>query len=721
MTEDQKVKILFVEDLPTDVTLAEREFKKSGIAFESRRVDTKESFQEALLLFRPDLVISDFSMPVFDGMSALVLARNFDPLIPFIVLTGSMNEDTAVACMKAGASDYVIKEHMSRLVFASLEAMERKKLQENISRQADLLRQSEERYRSIFMGSSAVMLMIDAEDTVIVDANKAAMNFYGWPENELIGKKMNQINVADPLVYKEQLKMAVSGQRGRFEFRHTLANGTIVDVEVHANPITIGGKLYLFSIVHDITERVAAEAERDVASAKLFHYLSTSPTITYSMVLENGKSRWNWISENVSSILGYSVKDVLTEDWWFNNLLALDRMTALKGISALASRDSCIQEYRFMRQDRSVVWLRDEMRLYKGDGVLGEIVGTLTDISEKKNFEQEIFLKSSALDAADNAVIITDRLGTIEWMNHAFCTLSGYSMEEAKGKNPRQLVKSEKQDPSFYRAMWDTIMAAQVWRGELVNRKKSGALYTEEMTITPIVDAAGRIEHFIAIKSDITQRVASNAKLESSLREKEVLLREVHHRVNNNMQIISSLLSLSAENVLDTAVRHKLAKVTRRIRAMSFVHLQIYESDNVTQIDFSLYMNNLVNDLLQEYYPESGRPQAVFEMEEIVLTLEAAIPAGLIVSELVSNALEFAFADMPSTALLTISLHKLEGGDVEIVVRDNGRGLPAGFSQQDQSTLGMRLVEILSSQLRGKVSFKVGNGTVATLRFNNES
>ena len=123
----ETLRVLFVEDIPADVELAERVLKRGGLDMTSMRIDTKEAFLAALSDFGPDIVISDYSMPAFDGMSALNLATERDPSLPVIILTGSMNEDTAVECIKAGATDYVIKEHMTRLPFAVKEAMEQRK------------------------------------------------------------------------------------------------------------------------------------------------------------------------------------------------------------------------------------------------------------------------------------------------------------------------------------------------------------------------------------------------------------------------------------------------------------------------------------------------------------------------------------------------------------------------------------------------------------------
>jgi len=124
-------------------------------------------------------------------------------------------------------------------------------------------------------------------------------------------------------------------------------------------------------------------------------------------------------------------------------------------------------------------------------------------------------LQSVALEAAANAILITDPRGIIEWVNPAFTVSSGYTFAECVGKNPRELIRSGKHGKEFYQAMWETILAGRVWHGEVVNRRKDGSFYLEEMTITPLHDAQNQITHFVAIKQDITQR----RRMEEALRQ----------------------------------------------------------------------------------------------------------------------------------------------------------------------------------------------------------
>lgn len=716
MTRDKKLKVLFVEDLPTDVELAMRSLEKARLEIRSMRVDTKEAFLRALTDFGPDIVISDYSMPSFDGMSALILAKERDSLLPFVVLTGSMNEDVAVECMKAGASDYVIKEHMARLPFAVREAIERKEKLVQAAEGAQKLRESEERYRALFEESHAVMLIIDPADRTVIAANQAACDFYGWSLDEFLGRKMTDYNIHGDDEIARNIDRAIARKTYHFKLQQRKADGTTVDVEVYSGPIELQGRTCLYTITHDISDRVAAERERDEISSRLSHYLSTSPTVTYSLRIKEGKAPMQWVSENILGILGFTPAEALEDDWWLHNVHTSDRIRALGGISNLSyNKNAFGHEYRFYRKDRGVIWIRDEMRFVQSERGEAEIVGTLTDISERKKVEGELSLKSQALEASANTVVITDREGTIRWLNAAFEKLTGFTRDETIGKNLR-IMRSGKQDLNFYRSLWDTILSGKVWQGEIVNKRKDGELYTEWMTITPVLDESRSISGFIAIKSDISERKLSRERLEASLDEKEVLLREIHHRINNNMQLITSLLDLSSHKIADPSLREILVGISRRVVAMALVHEQFYSSPDLACIDFLLYLHHLVDGLNEDDMRFSVKVSVVTDSDKILLRLEKAIPAGLAATELILNALIHAYPGGSPTGLISVQLRRV-GAHIELIVRDYGIGLPKPFAPDKAESLGMTLIHTLAEQLRGKIEFRSHDGTEAILRF----
>ncbi|HNY13097.1 MAG TPA: response regulator [Candidatus Wallbacteria bacterium] len=268
MSEETQIKILFIEDTPADNELIIDKLKNGGINFSYTTADTAETFLAALDNFKPDIVISDYSMPLFDGMQALKLSLKHDPFLPLIILTGAMNEDIAVECMKAGASDYLIKGHISRLPFAVIETIEKKRIQKDKERANELLKESEERYKAIFNNSHSAMLLIDPETAAIVDANPAACSYYGWSYAEITAMKITDINTLPFNEVLSFLKNSRDEKKNFFIFKHRLANGEIRDVEVSNGPIKFGDKTLIHTIAHDITERKSAERELIAAKEK---------------------------------------------------------------------------------------------------------------------------------------------------------------------------------------------------------------------------------------------------------------------------------------------------------------------------------------------------------------------------------------------------------------------------------------------------------------------
>jgi PAS domain S-box-containing protein len=174
---------------------------------------------------------------------------------------------------------------------------------------------------------------------------------------------------------------------------------------------------------------------------------------------------------------------------------------------------SDVYEKEYIRKDGTVFPV--ELRTFLLRDAKGQPSGMwaiVRDITERKQAEDRLRLQSAALDATANAILITDRTGLVQWVNPAFCDLTGYTAAEAIGKNLRDLIKSNQHDQAFYQNLWDTIRSGQVWHGEIINRRKDGSLYTEEETITPVRNPQGEISHFIAIKQDVTPRKALEAE-----------------------------------------------------------------------------------------------------------------------------------------------------------------------------------------------------------------
>ena len=208
---------------------------------------------------------------------------------------------------------------------------------------------------------------------------------------------------------------------------------------------------------------------------------------------------------------------------------------------------------------------------------------------------------------------------------------------------------------------------------------------------------------------DALQREA--AKTESSLQEKELLLREIHHRVKNNLQVISSLLSLQSRYRKDEQAIEMAQESQNRIKVMALIHEKLYRSKDFANVEFNDYIKNLVNDLFASYKVSTSRISLKMDIENISLGIDTAIPTGLIVNELVTNCLKYAFkADKEGE--IRISLRLLDDGEKELIVSDNGVGLPDSLDIKKAESLGLRMITNLTERsLHGKVNINKSNGT----------
>jgi len=236
-----------------------------------------------------------------------------------------------------------------------------------------------------------------------------------------------------------------------------------------------------------------------------------------------------------------------------------------------------------------------------------------------------------------------------------------------------------------------------------------------DFQIAPLRDETGRITHLIPSAMVITERKQAEQAIKTSLAEKEVLLKEIHHRVKNNMQVISSLLALQANHLQDERMRVILDELTYRVRSMALVHEKLYQSADLAKVEFHEYARSLLDYLWRAHRTSVSEIHLALNLEQVSLPVNVAVPCGLILNELVVNALKHAFKGRAGGEVV-VSLHAAEGG-MRFSVRDNGEGLPAGFDWRQTNSLGLRLVSMLAGQLHADVEVSSNGGTEFTITF----
>ncbi|MFW5770635.1 MAG: PAS domain S-box protein, partial [Spirochaetota bacterium] len=478
-------------------------------------------------------------------------------------------------------------------------------------------------------------------------------------------------------------------------------------------------------------------------------------------------------------------------------------------------------DYPLSGNNESIHLLLNKSLFYDTKGNPEGIVGIITDITDLRDKEERIHLLSTAITYASSVIIVTDTNGTIQYVNPTFTSMTGYSSDEATGSDIRKILNSNYHTKDFFKNMWKTIRSGRVWKGEILNKKKDGTLFWENVSIAPVRSSTGEITNFISIQDDITRQKmyqenllqsknnflniitsshdaiivlnsagevqyinpaaenlfgdsvenmlqeplpvhlnenqeeislslpdgsiryfeltfipsrwqGENAKVailhditrdreiaeqvRRSLEEKNVLLKEIHHRVKNNMQLISSMLHLQAGYRKDDMMISVFRDIESRIRSMALIHEKLYQSKDYTHIELGEYIRDLALSLYNTYQADMDRIKLSTDIDVQHFDIDTAIPCGLILNELISNAIKHAFPD-GREGVITVSLRNTDDEDIQLIVADNGIGISEeSFLRRDQS-LGMILVETLVKQLNGTLTFNTEEGTKFTILF----
>jgi PAS domain S-box-containing protein len=328
---------------------------------------------------------------------------------------------------------------------------------------------------------------------------------------------------------------------------------------------------------------------------------------------------------------------------------------------------------------------------------------------------QERSLLQTLIDTLPDYIFVKDTQGRYLMVNEqGVWGRDAKSREDVIGKTDFDFISSER--ARDYQLQEQAILESgePVFNLEETLVLLSGKELCFLTTKVPFRDSEGRVAGLVGISRDITERKQAEKALMASLGEKEVLLREVHHRVKNNLQVISSLLDLQADYVQDP--RHALQDSRSRVRSMAMVHEQLYQSSTLDRINADAYVENLISSLADIYYDRAR--DIVFDrrVDEIALSIDMAVLCGLIINELVSNALVHAFPAQQG-GRIEVELCAQDDDLCMLMVRDDGVGLPPDLNRCEASSLGLKLVNILTRQLNGSLEVKQEGGAAFYITF----
>jgi PAS domain S-box-containing protein len=525
MTNTNQLKILFVEDLPSDVDLAVLELRKGNLKFEYTTVCTRIDLVKALNDFRPDLIISDFMMPAFTGLQALKAARDFDPEIPFILCTGSVNEEIAVECMKAGADDYVIKEHMTRLPFAVKDTLEQLIIKKEKRASDLLLKESEEKLQSIFSAAPIGIGLV--VNRVLIEINDAFCSITGYERIELIGKSSEMLSPSREelkFVGKEYSRHLVENGKGSAETKIKSKEGKILNVLVSASPLDNNdpSKGIIITILDTTTKTLAETALTE--SEERFRKLYNDAIV--GLYRTNVQGDILLANDSLVKMLGFKS---------FEELAARNLKEA--GYGPTYQRKVFIDQIENTGEakDMEAVWLSLDGReiivresakaVYDSDGKILYYDGTVEDITQRKKMEEALLesqqlFKTLAL-MSPVGIFMTDTQGNTTYVNPKWSQLSGLSAEEAHGKGWLKAVHPD-----------DKGKLSENWLSDFKSQNESSAEYRFIKPDNSIIWVMGKavpeligneLAGYIGTITDITER----KKAEEELLESETKYRQL--------------------------------------------------------------------------------------------------------------------------------------------------------------------------------------------------
>jgi PAS domain S-box-containing protein len=338
----------------------------------------------------------------------------------------------------------------------------------------------------------------------------------------------------------------------------------------------------------------------------------------------------------------------------------------------------------------------------------------LQNVSARAQLEERF---KRVVDAAPSAMIMINDAGSISMVNLQAERMFGYSCSELLGQSVEMLVPERFRDhhPGMRRAFFNDPKSRPVGAGrDLYALRKDGSEFAVEIGLNPIETEDGPM--VLSAVVDITDRKNKEERTKAALLEKDILLREIHHRVKNNLQIIHSLLDLQASRIEDSVILEMLQETQNRIQSMALIHQTLYQSQDFSSVDFRNFLDNLLSMLSASHGLDSGHIRLSIDSADVLLPLNVAIPCGLIVNEIVTNSLRHAFPD-DRPGEISVTLAWTSDNQVQLIASDDGVGIPDTFDLDNTGSLGMRLIYLLSEQIDGVLSISRAHPTRFTIRF----
>jgi len=614
-----------------------------------------------------------------------------------------LNEEYAATLEELEATNEEFEASNEELIRSQRELMEQERI----------IRESEGKYRLIFEHSPLGVLHYDRNGVITV-CNDNFVRIVGSSREVLEGLDMKQLPDGKLV---EALLNALQGVPGYYEddYRSATAEKT-TPVQVWFVPMksadneVIGG----ICITEDETERKRAENEnrrfREMIDASLYElYMFHADTLKYSFVSEGALRNLGYTLEEIQNITS---SDIMPE---YNP----DRLLLV--IESIRRKEEKTEVFRTeqRRKDGSLYPVEIHLQLFDNNRSPMVLAVVLDITSVLYSEEIASILKESeekyraVVDNTSDYIMRYDRSGRHLFGNNAALDATGVTLDEYVGKSHRELGF-----PDHLCAMWEESIDAVFTTSEtqsvefevdLVNGKK----YLQ-LKLCPEFSAAGDVKSVIGISRDITERRMAEEKVRDSIREKKLLMREMHHRIKNNLNVIMGLLSLQSNNVKEPLAAAVLNDAKTRLLSMSILYDKLYNTENTNEISVLVYLTTLINEVVA-LFPNGGSVKTETDIDDFVLDSKKLSTLGIIVNELITNTMKHAFNGGPK-GVMKLSLQRCDDRGV-LVFEDNGVGIPDSVDVGKTPGFGLQLVNRLSRQMKRTVRIERDSGTRFVIDF----
>ncbi len=545
------------------------------------------------------------------------------------------------------------------------------------------------------------IIVLDSDGNV-TGWNAGARRLKGYEAGEIVGRHFSVFYPADAAADKRPAReLAIAASAGSFEDEgwRVRRDGTRFWANVVISAIRDpDGSLIGFSkVTRDLTARREIDERLRRSQERLTRVVEATPN---AIVMIDARGTIEMINTQAETLFGYGRAELLGRSI---DLLVPDRYRA--GHPGLRGQFFGMPRSRPMGKGRDLFALRKDGTEFPVEIGLNpietedgtKVLSAIVDLTTRKKLDERF---RQVVESTPNAIVMINASGRIEMVNAQTERLFGYPREELLDRDIEILVPARfrTNHPGHRHSFFGAPRSRPMGVGrDLYALRKDGTEFPVEIGLNPIETDSGAM--VLSAIVDISDRKNRELRLQETLKEKEVLLAEIHHRVKNNLQIVQSLLDLQSSGVRDPQALEMLKESRNRINSMALIHQILYESKDFARVDFDHVLKRLVPTLVSTY---GGAPRVSVAMdtEELPLPLNAAIPAGLIVNELVSNALKHAFAGRPRGEI-AVTLRRSGAGAFRLSVGDDGIGFDDGFDIAAAPSLGLKLVGLLTEQIGG--------------------